>query len=366
MAPNTLLPIEERVAAGDERWPLGGDFDAFFNPFESRKVRAALIDAQTLELRASWSIANCVVLEEDKSDRWNTAGPSFAKVVERLSQTAIGEVSVKQLGLQRCLYMWRTEPGLIVVAEVSSRGKISSRPPFRRSSDVEPATVREICSAAMSESPATAAMRPRAAAPAPSSLAISPRSARVPWVRAGWAGVVSLLLGAAVGGWLFARANLEILHVRALMDAAMLRSLSLALAKSDYDGVQEMLSTYGDSGYFSQAAVSNAKQRVIAIGGNWPNVRIGEPVPDEIARVAENFDLRLGSERLGQLSIRQPRTVALGLINSGLHSLRTASAWLSGLALLSALTLAAYLLRIRTFAENSGSQPDAAADPTKE
>jgi hypothetical protein len=143
------------------------------------------------------------------------------------------------------------------------------------------------------------------------------------------------------------------------MDAAVLRSLSLALAKSDYGEVQEMLSTYGDSGYFSQAAVSNAKQRVIAIAGDWPNVQIGEPLPDQIARAAETFDLRLGPESFGQLLIPQPRTTPPKLARSGLHSLRAASAWLSSLALIAGLTLSAFLLRMSLLARTSKEAQDA-------
>ena len=322
---------------------LGGDFETFFNPFESRKLRTTLIDLNSLECRASWSVANCVVVAEDRSERgWNTASPGFAKIVERLSQAAIGEVSVKQVGLQRCLYFWRIEPELLVVAEVSSLGRLPA-------SDVEPALVKEICSAAMRVK--TTAFWAREVATAVSSnVDVRSRSARSLWVKAGWAGVVSLLACAALGAWLFAKTTLEILHVRTLMDAAVLRSLSLVLAKSDYGEVQEMLSTYGDSGYFSKAAVSNARQRVIAIAGNWSNVQIGEPVPDQIARAAEIFDLRLGSESLGQLLIPQPRTTPPKLVRSGLHSLRAASAWLSGLALVAGLTLSAYLLRMSVLA----------------
>jgi len=349
-----------RAAAGDEPRPLGGNFESFFDPFESRKVRGALIDQQSLECKVTWSIADCAVVAEDRSERgWNTAASGFAKVVEQLSQAAIGEVSVKQVGLQRCLYFWRIRPGMIVVAEVSGLGRLPA-------SDVEPALVKEICSAAMKVRE-TAALRAREAARAASSSADVPsRSARSLWVKVGWASVVSLLACAAFGGWLFAKTSLDILHVRALMDAAVLRSLSLALAKSDYGEVQEMLSTYGDSGYFSQAAVSNAKQRVIAIAGNWPNVQIGEPLPDQIARAAETFDLRLGPESLGQLLIPQPRTTPPKLARSGLHSLRAASGWLSGLSVVAALTLSAFLLRMSVLARTKRGEPDAALEPTKE
>ena len=349
VAADTSRPRTEdfRAVAGDDPRPLGGDFETFFNPFESRKVRGALIDLQSLACKVSWSIADSAVVAEDRSERgWNTASPSFGRMVEHLSQTAIGQVSVKQVGLHRCLYFWRVRPGMIIVAEVSGLGRLPA-------SDVEPALVKEICSAAMKVRE-TAALRGREAARIASSNAHAQSlSARRVWVRAGWACVVSLLACAAFGGWLFAKSSLDILHVRTLMDAAVLRSLSLALAKSDYGEVQEMLSTYGDSGYFSQAAVSNAKQRVIAIAGNWPNVQIGGPVPDQIARAAETFDLRLGSESLGQLLIPEPRTTPSKLARSGLHSLRAASAWLSSVALIAGLTLSAFLLRMSLLAGTS-------------
>jgi hypothetical protein len=172
--------------------------------------------------------------ESDRSERgWNTASPSFAKVIEQLSETAIGEASVKQVGVQRCLYFWRIEPERI-------------------------------------------------------------------------------------------------------------------------------------SGYFSQAAVSNAKQRVIATAGNWSNVQIGEPVPDQIARAAETFDLRLGTESFGQLLIPQARTTPPRLVKSGLQSLRAASAWLSGLALVAGLTLSAYLVRVSVLARIRRSRRDAAVESKKE
>jgi hypothetical protein len=363
VVPDMSQPHAENAwaAAGDRPWPLGGEFETFFNPFESRTVRAALIDLQSLDCKESWSIANCVVVADDRSERgWNATSPGFAAIVDRISLAAIGEVSVKQVGLQRCLYFWRIEPELVVVAEVSSPGRLPS-------SDVEPALVKEICSAAMRVRQNTAAFQARETADAASSSAdVRSPSARSLWIKAGWACVASLLACAAFGAWLFAKTNLEIVRVRTLMDAAMLRSLSLALAKSDYGEVQEMLSTYGDSGYFSQAAVSNARQRVVAIAGNWPNVRIGEPVPDEIAGASEAFDLQLGSESFGQLLIPKARTTPPRLIRSGLHSLRAASAWLSGLALIAGLTLSAYLLRMSILAGISGSGRNAVLESTKQ
>ena len=229
-----------------------------------------------------------------------------------------------------------------------------------RQSDIEPAVVKEICSAAMKVRE-IAALRAREAARATSSTADTRSGrARLLWIRAGWACVASLLACAALSAWLFAKTSLDIVHVRTLMDTAVLRSLSLALAKSDYDEVQEMLSTYGDSGYFAQAAVSNAKQRVIAIAGAWPNVQIGEPVSDQIARAAEIFDLRLGPQSLGQLLIPQPRTTPPKLVRSGLHSLRATSAWLSALALIAGLALSAYLLRMSLLAATSSREQNAA------
>ena len=322
-------------------------------------MRGALIDLQSLECKVTWSIADSAVVAEDRSERgWNTAGPSFGRMAEDLSQTAIGQVSVKQVGLHRCLYFWRIRPGMIVVAEVSGLGRLTA-------SDVEPATVKEICSEAMKVRE-TAALRGREAARIASSNAQArSRNARRVWVRAGWASVVCLLACAAFGAWLFASTSLDILRVRTLMDAAVLRSLSLALAKSDYGEVQEMLSTYGDSGYFSQAAVSNAKQRVIAIAGHWPNVQIGEPPPDQIARAAETFDLRLGPENLGQLLIAQASTTPPKLARSGLHSLRAASAWLSSVALIAGLTLSAFLLRMSLLARTPKEGQDAVVESIK-
>jgi hypothetical protein len=348
-----------RAVAGDDPLPLGGDFETFFNPFGSRKVRGALIDLQSLQCKVSWSIADSAAVGEDRSERgWNTASPSFGRMVEHLSQTAVGQVSVKQVGLHRCLYFWRVRPGMIVVAEVSGLEQLPA-------TDVEPAVVKEICSAAMKVRE-TAALRGREAARIASLNADArSRNARQIWLKAGWASVVSLLACAAFGGWLFAQTSLDILHVRTLMDAAVLRSLSLALAKSDYGEVQEMLSTYGDSGYFSQAAVSNAKQRVIAIAGKWPDVQIGEALPDQIARTAETFDLRLGPENFGQLLIPQPRTTPPRLVRSGLHSLRAASAWLSSLALIAGLTLSAYLLRVSVLGRTGRSERDATVESTK-
>jgi hypothetical protein len=248
---------------------------------------------------------------------------------------------------------------MIVVAEVSGLGQLPA-------SDVEPAVVKEISGAAMKVRE-MAALRGREAARIASSNAdIRSRNARWLWLKAGWASVASLLACAAFGGWLFAKTSLDILHVRTLMDTAVLRSLSLALAKSDYGEVQEMLSTYGDSGYFSQAAVSNAKQRVVAIAGHWPNVQIGETLPDQIARGAETFDLRLGPESLGLLLIPQPRTTPPKLAGSGLHSLRAASAWLSSLALIGGLTLSAFLLRMSILARTERSERGGAVESKTE
>jgi len=179
-------PIEDSAAAAGQTWPLGGDFEKFFNPFESRRMRSALIDLQSLECKASWSIANCVAVAEDRLERgWNTASPSFAKVVEHLSQAPLGEVVVKQVGLQRCVYFWRIEPQLVVATELRSLGRLSA-------SDVDPSLVKEICGAAMRLDRTVTAFRPPDAASADSSgTDVRLRSARSPWVKLGWACVVS-------------------------------------------------------------------------------------------------------------------------------------------------------------------------------
>ncbi|MBV8211294.1 MAG: hypothetical protein JO133_14660 [Burkholderiaceae bacterium] len=340
MIPSTQAVDSARIpAASDEQWSLGGDFESFFNPLESRKLRTALIDLQSLECRASWSIANRVVVAEDRSEcGWHTESPSFPKILERLSKAPIGDVLVRQLGLQRCLYVWRSEPKLMVAAEVSTVGSLPA-------SHVEPALVKEVCNIAMSTG-GNAALPREVASAAPSSGDARSPSARRSWVRAGWACAACLVACAVLAGWLFAKTDLEMLRIRALMDTAMLRNLSLALAKADYGEVQETLSAYSDSGYFDQAAVSNAKYRVIAIAGDWPNVRIGEPVPGQIARATETLDLRLGSESFGQLMVPQSRTNPPALMKSGLRALRTASAWVSALALLASLVLSVVLARM--------------------
>jgi len=101
--------------------------------------------------------------------------------------------------------------------------------------------------------------------------------------------------------------------------------------------------------------VSSAKQRVIAIAGDWSDVQIGTLVADDVARAAETFDLHLGSESFGRLLIPQPRTTPPRLVKSDLHTLRAAGAWLAALALVVALMLSAYLLRI-------GRSPDRGQD----
>src|SRR5438445_6239 len=85
----------------------------------------------------------------------------------------------------------------------------------------------------------------------------------------------------------------------------------------------------------------------------------------ESARAAETFDLRLGPESLGQLLIPQPRTTPPKLARSGLHSLRAASGWLSGLSVVAALTLSAFLLRMSVLARTKRGEPDAALESTK-
>jgi hypothetical protein len=345
--------IEEREAeAGGQSWPLPGDFESFFSPLETRKLRTAVFDLESHEFRSSCAISNRVVVADDKSGRgWNTDAPSFARAVEQLSQSAVGEVLVKKLGLHRSLYVWRIERRVVVVAEVSNVGPLPTE-------DVDAALVKEICGAAIHARQTGAASRGHeAASRAPSGIDPRSQRARSPWVKAGWACVLAMLACAALGAWLLttavpgahdiaAKTRSEMSRLRALMDTEMTHGLSLAMSKGDYGEVQEMLSTYADSGYVSQAAVTNAKERVVAIAGDWSKLQIGASVPDDVLRAAQTMDLRLGSENFGRLLIpRPPRTTPSTPIKSDPYALRAASAWLCGLSLVAAVMLSAYLLR---------------------
>jgi hypothetical protein len=315
------------------------------NRLGANRMRSVVIDLESHDGEASCLLTCAVGLEDAGSDRgWNSA-----RILDQVRESPIGKVFVKRFGVQRSVYAWRKDPQVAVVTEV--RFQEGARLP----TDVDAALVQRACLASLGAGAASAdATRNETAPPteSPSSDALRPRISKQ-WFVATWSSVVLMLACAALGAWLFttavdardtaARAESELTRLRTLMGVAAARSVAAVLAKGDYGEVQEVLSPYAEIDYVSKAAVINASQRVVAVAGDWRQVQIGAPVPEGAVRGAKSFELRAGSEKLGQLLVVLPPQNVTAIPDGDYQLLRVLSAAIYCCALIAAVVLSAYL-----------------------
>jgi hypothetical protein len=136
----------------------------------------------------------------------------------------------------------------------------------------------------------------------------------------------------------------EAARLQSQVDGTLTQGLAAALATGDYGQVQEVLSNFAALGYFQDAAVTNASQRIVALAGTVNDLHIGSEVPAEFAASARTFQLVANNERLGRVqfhrtNVEKPAT--------GFVAMQIASGLAFGAAAAAAGVLAWRLLRRR-------------------
>jgi hypothetical protein len=87
--------------------------------------------------------------------------------------------------------------------------------------------------------------------------------------------------------------------------------------------VQAALSLFETQGYFKNATVINARQRVVAVVGGGERQRIGDLVTPEYISQARTLDLKLGEDTVGRLLRADPAAPLPGSLSGGLGGAAT-------------------------------------------
>ena len=136
----------------------------------------------------------------------------------------------------------------------------------------------------------------------------------------------------------------EAARLQSQVDGTLTQGLATALATGDYGQVQEVLSNFAALGYFRNAAVTNASQRIVALVGTVNDLHIGGEVPAEFAASAKTIDLLVNNERLGRVQFHRTEVERPA---TGFVAMEVASGLAFGTAAAAAGVLAWRLLRRR-------------------
>lgn len=310
-----------------------------------RFLRAAVVDASSMAVQASWALNAGIEAADDPAERaQDTVFPGAATVVARLEAAPSEQTLAHKLSPRRWAFVWRFDERMVVIAEVhyAERRDEVGQP------EVE--VVRLLCSAHIRANQA----------PASSSAATGPvgpvwpqvdRRARSRPSAASWVvfGLVCLATLACV--WLAAVSLPRVVLLSAQQEErtqqlsrkasdTLVQALSAALATGDYGDVQNELSQFAALGYFNVAVVTNSRARVVAVSGSPEGVRIGDPVPAAFTGRVPPRPLVIGAERYGDLFVSADAPATAASLGDARWLTLLACAAAGGAALLLALRLA--------------------------
>lgn len=316
-----------------------------------RAMRTSLIDLDSMGCRSSWNIRFDDAQAEEIGDRGHdsTFHNSMATIID-LNKVPAGQTVSRMLRPQRWAFAWRIDERCVAVTEACYRT------PRAEQRVGDPELVRLICDAGIRAGifEPTEAMNDRsteipkeAELPGVGAMALpaDPRQVSEPIgcvpsephrrgssAGAGYPrGAMVLLLGGLLSAALLIGAHqnatathFEAVRLQAQAENTMTQRLSRVLSDGDYGEVQAELASFVALKYFDRGVVTNARQRAVAIVGEFSGTRIGDPVPATVERSARSFDLGgVGSTAKGQLLIwgapgtridthTSQRTVAVG------------------------------------------------------
>ena len=291
-APDTALSPE-----------LVQDMARIFRQLGVLSFRSSVVESHSMSFQATWSISDSGQIGDSERPA-DSVFPGAASVVSALADAGPDETVAHKLSPRRWGFAWHFDGPHVVVAEAHFRE------PRDTLGAADTALVRLVCGigirTAQSEAPGTALSSLSMAWPKTERRA---RPKQVVWPQlfftlctvllTAWLAMAALPRELEAGG--DRRAELARLH--AMADKTMVHGLSIALASGDYGDVQTALSSFHALGYFSSALVTNAKTRIVSLAGEPHGLRIGDPIPADAVRKAQALDLRMGSERLGQLLV---------------------------------------------------------------
>ena len=314
---SNVTPLFSATEAPSDFWGVATDaHEPLWRQMGVDSCRATLFNLQTLQpLAGRWmrdTGQRCGVLEAAELDAAFQGVEAIVAQWADQARSAEQPLQTQMLSPRRWVYLWRVDAQTGLLAQVHFLNSRSSSHEFDTSG------VQLLCAHWLS---GERQARRQALEPA----------AALPWNRverrgrradgsARWAllsgGLVALLVAAwLVLGAASTAADAQAAHARetarltGVADGMVVRSLSHALSGGDYGEVQEILSMKAASGYFADAAVTNARGLVVAVAGAPVGMRIGTAVPADALAASRVLPLSSGNNRIGDLMVARPPTL---------------------------------------------------------
>ena len=324
---------------------LARDMSLMFGQLGVASVRASVVDMESMAFQSAWSVTEKGEVGEDFLGKGlDSTFPAAMATIAQMGVAPPEQTVVRKLNPRHWAFAWRIDERLVAVAEARYRDQRDMMSPS------DTALVRLICDTGI-RARLTDGDAPRAR-PLPASAAREHPHLQWPEVDRRQApqvalstriGVLLMVLSALLALWLTVfvapRARdealalqAEVTRLQAMGSKSMLNTLATTLSTGDYGELQASLAAYGSLGYFQNAVVTNARQRVVAMVGTVPDTRIGDGVPPALARSTEALDLTLGAERYGQLLVQGAALPVASTNASRLVSIATALVCLSALS----------------------------------
>lgn len=271
-------------------------------------VRASIVDLSTMTLGSTWTLAAQAEAPERGGDSvFAGASSTFSE----LADIGTEEMLLRRLSPRRWAFAWRLDEGRAVVGEAQFRER-------RETLDATTgASLRLLCNAGI-RSRSLAAAGPAGGALVPASVGdeltwpqverrARPKPSRsdITLLGISVAGVVlsGLLLLFLLPRWQEAH-DAQATRVEQLVargDRTAAQGLALAMASGDYGDVQSELQAFASLGYFSDALVTNTRQRVVAMVGAPNGQAMGAALLPELERRHRRLPLAVGSQEYGAL-----------------------------------------------------------------
>ena len=297
-----------------------------------QSFRAAVIDLARMATLKAWTVGEKDHPPEAASAADGPVDSAFPGAAASLAELAdvAGEVdghtAVTRLSPRRCLFVWRKDLDHAMVVEARYR-----EAPMLVG-EIDKSLIRLLCQiglgSAEADKPAgaggtaasgkgTQVKSASAATDRPSSTRKDVKASRHhtrhssashPWMV--WCGRSLMLMGAFAAAWLLLAGlptvhgqaealGAQNLHLQTLAEESMARNLASVLAAGEVEALEAALAGLATRGYLQAAAVSNAKDRVVATHGPTLGLKVGALAiapPD-----ARGLDLNQGSQRIGRL-----------------------------------------------------------------
>ena len=298
---------------------LARDMALMFGQLGVASVRASVVDMESMAFQSAWSVTEKGEVGEDFLGKGlDSTFPAAMATIAQMGVAPPEQTVVRKLNPRHWAFAWRIDERLVAVAEARYRDQRDMMSP------TDTALVRLICDTGI-RARQSEGDSPRSR-PLPASVARDHPHLQWPEVDRRQApqapqvtlstrvGVLLMALSALLALWLTVfvapRARdealalqTEVQRLQLMGSKSMLSTLAASLATGDYGELQATLANFGVLGYFETAVITNARQRVVAMVGSVPDVRIGDGLPAALAKSTAAQELSLGSERYGQLMV---------------------------------------------------------------